>query len=145
MDAKKGKIVTFGKRGPVGLQIIDVLVAELEEQDQRIQALEKKLSSLKRAMLVNGRFGKRWTPQQIHELKLMARAKTTTLLIAFELERTEQSVRATGSPRLLNSTRHARIAGGIELHQGIFAMQLTCPDQDLLRFLDAPAAAGRIG
>ena len=45
MHAKKGKIVTFGKGGPVGLQIIDVLVAELEEQDQRIQALEKKLSS----------------------------------------------------------------------------------------------------
>jgi uncharacterized coiled-coil DUF342 family protein len=45
VDAKKGKIVTFGKGGPVGLQIIDVLVAELEEQDQRIQALEKKLSS----------------------------------------------------------------------------------------------------
>ena len=83
MHAKKGKIVTFGKRGPVGLQIIDVLVAELEEQDQRIQALEKKLSSLKRAMLVNGRFGKRCTPQQIHELKLTARAKTPTRLIAF--------------------------------------------------------------
>ena len=45
VDAKNGKIVTFGKGGPVGLQIIDVLVAELEEQDQRIQALEKKLSS----------------------------------------------------------------------------------------------------
>ena len=38
--------------------------------------------------------GKRWTPQAIHELKLLARANTPAELIAFELQRTEESIRA---------------------------------------------------
>jgi hypothetical protein len=38
--------------------------------------------------------GKPWTPQTIHELKLLARVNTPTKLIAFELQRTEQSIRA---------------------------------------------------
>lgn len=32
MHAKKGKIVTFGKRGPVGLQIIDVWLLSLKNR-----------------------------------------------------------------------------------------------------------------
>jgi hypothetical protein len=45
LQAKNGKVCTFGKGGPVGMSVIDVLVSALEEQDQRIEALEKKLSS----------------------------------------------------------------------------------------------------
>ena len=45
LKAKKGKVCTFGKNGPVGMQIVDALVDALEAQEQRIEALEKKLSS----------------------------------------------------------------------------------------------------
>jgi hypothetical protein len=37
--------------------------------------------------------GKRWTPQDIHELKLLARANIPVDLIACELQRTKKSVR----------------------------------------------------
>jgi hypothetical protein len=37
--------------------------------------------------------GKRWTPQDIHELKLLARTNTPVDLIACELQRTTESVR----------------------------------------------------
>ena len=45
LSAKKGKVCTFGKNGPVGMQVIDALVEALEAQEQRIDELEKKLSS----------------------------------------------------------------------------------------------------
>ena len=38
--------------------------------------------------------GKRWTPQDIHELKLLARANVPVDLIACEFQRTKESVRA---------------------------------------------------
>jgi hypothetical protein len=38
--------------------------------------------------------GRRWTPQDIHELKLLARANIPVDLIACELQRTNESVRA---------------------------------------------------
>ena len=45
LKAKKGKVCTFGKNGPVGMQIVDALVDALEAQERCIEALEKKLSS----------------------------------------------------------------------------------------------------
>ena len=45
LSTKKGKVCTFGKNGPVGMQVIDALVEALEAQEQRIDELEKKLSS----------------------------------------------------------------------------------------------------
>jgi hypothetical protein len=38
--------------------------------------------------------GRRWTPQDIYELKLLARTNTPVDLIACELQRTKESVRA---------------------------------------------------
>jgi hypothetical protein len=35
----------FGRNGPVGMQVIDGLVEALEAHEQRIEELEKKLSS----------------------------------------------------------------------------------------------------
>jgi hypothetical protein len=42
---KKGKVCTFGKNGPVGMNLIDAIVETLEAQHKRIQALEKKSGS----------------------------------------------------------------------------------------------------
>ena len=41
-----------------------------------------------------GNSGRRWTSQDIYELKLLARANTPVDLIACELQRTKESVRA---------------------------------------------------
>jgi hypothetical protein len=45
LKAKRGKVSTFGKNGPVGMQVIDPILAAIEDQERRIQALEEKLSS----------------------------------------------------------------------------------------------------
>ena len=42
---KKGKVCTFAKNGPVGMNLIDAIVETLEAQHKRIQALEKKSGS----------------------------------------------------------------------------------------------------
>ena len=45
LKAKRGKVCTFGKNGPVGMQVIDSILAAIEDQERRIQALEEKLST----------------------------------------------------------------------------------------------------
>ena len=45
LKAKRGKVCTFGKNGPVGMQVIDPILAAIEDQERRLQALEEKLSS----------------------------------------------------------------------------------------------------
>ena len=45
LKAKRGKVCTFGKDEPVGMQVIDPILAAIEDQERRIQALEEKLSS----------------------------------------------------------------------------------------------------
>ena len=37
---------------------------------------------------------RKWTPQEVHELALLTRARTPVDLIALELRRTENSIRA---------------------------------------------------
>ena len=45
LKAKKGTVCTFGKNGPVGMQVIDALISAIEDQEERLAVLEKKLSS----------------------------------------------------------------------------------------------------
>jgi len=47
LKEKKGHVCTWGKNGPVGMQLIDVLVETLEAQQKRIEALEKNAASQK--------------------------------------------------------------------------------------------------
>ena len=41
LEGKSGKLVKFSKSGPVGMEMIDVLVKTVEAQEKRIAALEK--------------------------------------------------------------------------------------------------------
>jgi hypothetical protein len=47
LKEKKGHVCTWGKNGPVGMRLIDVLVETLEAQQKRIEALEKNAASQK--------------------------------------------------------------------------------------------------
>ena len=47
LKEKKGHVCTWGQNGPVGMQLIDVLVETLEAQQKRIEALEKNAASQK--------------------------------------------------------------------------------------------------
>jgi len=47
--------------------------------------------------------------------------------------------------RVLKAAGDTRVAGEIELDQGIIGMQFARPEQNRLRFFDALAAACRIG
>ncbi|HEY5953336.1 MAG TPA: hypothetical protein VIT18_03175 [Terrimicrobiaceae bacterium] len=45
LKTKRGKVCTFGKNGPIGMQVIDPILDAIEDQERRIRALEEKLSS----------------------------------------------------------------------------------------------------
>jgi hypothetical protein len=45
LKARRGKVCTFGKNGPIGMQVIDPILDAIEDQERRIRALEEKLTS----------------------------------------------------------------------------------------------------
>jgi hypothetical protein len=63
-----------------------------EEHRQNIRRLQNPLEAVEVSSPSNS--GRRWTAQDIYELKLLARANTPADLIACELQRTKESVRA---------------------------------------------------
>ena len=42
LEAKSGAVCRFGETGPVGMSLIDALVATIEAQQRQIDELEKK-------------------------------------------------------------------------------------------------------
>jgi hypothetical protein len=63
-----------------------------KDVQKNIQGLRQFIPAIEVGLPRNS--GKRWTPQDIHELKLLARANIPVDLIACELQRTKKSVRA---------------------------------------------------